>query len=226
MTLKGLSAEISASRDQEDTWCDLAKAETLAALVVATKPQLICELGVWRGASLIPQLLALKHNGVGHALAIDAWSPEASVAGQEDVHVAWWGQKIGSGGHDRAYRTFLGRLAKNGVAKLCTVLRQRTDEAPVPLTIDILHHDANHGPQAVLDVERWASAVRVGGYLVIDDLDWPGPAAPAATTRHVARARERALELGFVELYALGTGCVMQRVRMLSQASLEAWEHW
>jgi predicted O-methyltransferase YrrM len=217
MSLLALAAQIRAARDGEDTWCNLAKAETLAALVVATRPQLICELGVWRGASLLPQLLALKHNGVGHALAVDAWSTEASVAGQEAVHVAWWGQQVGPGGHDRAFKTFLARLEKHGVAKLCTVLRQSTDQAPVPITIDILHHDANHGPQAVLDVERWAPAVRVGGYLVIDDLDWPGPAAPAATPRHVARARERALELGFAELYALGTGCVMQRVRAISR---------
>jgi hypothetical protein len=68
-----------------------------------------------------------------------------------------------------------------------------------------LHHDANHGPQVVDDIERWTPSIRVGGVLVFDDLDWAGG--------HVVRARDRALELGFVELYPLGTGCVMQRVR-------------
>jgi predicted O-methyltransferase YrrM len=70
--------------------------------------------------------------------------------------------------------------------------------------IDILHHDANHGPQVVADVERWIPSIRVGGLLIIDDLDWSGG--------HVIRARDRAIASGFAELYALGTGCVMQRV--------------
>jgi hypothetical protein len=85
------------------------------------------------------------------------------------------------------------------------VRKQRTDEADVPPSIDLLHHDANHGPQAVADVERWTPAIRVGGIFVLDDLDWAGG--------HVVRARDRALELGFVELYPIGTGCVMQRIR-------------
>ena len=52
--------------------------------------------------------------------------------------------------------------------------------------------------------ERW-TAVRVGGILVIDDLNWPGG--------HVVRARDLVLEMGFIELYKIGTGCVMQRIR-------------
>jgi len=86
------------------------------------------------------------------------------------------------------------------------VRHQRADQSEVPLVIDILHHDANHGPQVVADVERWAPAVRVGGLLILNDLDWPGG--------HVRRARDRAVELGFIEQYPLGTGCVMLRARL------------
>jgi predicted O-methyltransferase YrrM len=113
---------------------------------------------------------------------------------------------MGEEGHEGAFETFLARLRKYDIpSERCAVRRQRTDEAEVPALIDLLHHDANHGPQVVDDIERWTPAIRVGGVLVLDDLDWAGG--------HVVRARDRALELGFVELYTLGTGCVMQRVR-------------
>ena len=110
-------------------------------------------------------------------------------------------------GHETAFQAFVGRLKKHEIGKACcSVKRQRSDEADVPPSIDLLHHDANHGPQALADIERWAPAVRVGGILVIDDLHWQGG--------YVGKAREKAIELGFVELYRLGTGCVMQRVSL------------
>jgi len=186
-------------------WCSVEKATTLAAIIMALRPKTVVELGVWMGGSAIPMAIALRQLGVGQLVAVDAWAAEVSVAGQEPVHAKWWGETIGTSGHVEAYEAFIKRLKEHDItADRCRVLRQRTDEADVPPSIDVLHHDANHGPQAVIDIERWTPAIRVGGVLVIDDLDWTGG--------HVARARDRATELGFVELYALGTGCVMQRV--------------
>ena len=187
-------------------WCSLEKATTLAAIVLALRPKVVVELGVWMGGSAIPMAIALRQLGAGQLVAIDAWSADASVSGQEEpAHRTWWGETMGERGHTLAFQMFLSRLKNHHIsAERCLVRRQRTDEAAVPASIDILHHDANHGPQIVTDIERWTPSIRVGGLLVIDDLDWAGG--------HVARARDRALELGFAELYPLGTGCVMQRV--------------
>lgn len=188
-----------------DSWCSRNKALTLAAIIVALRPRVVVELGVWMGGSAIPMALALRAVGSGQLIAVDAWSVEASVAGQEaEIHRTWW-TNVGADGHLRALEMFLSRLRELAIPpEHCTVRRQRTDEASVPLSIDLLHHDANHGPQVIDDIERWAPAIRVGGLLVLDDLDWAGG--------HVLQARDRALELGFVELYPLGTGCVLQCV--------------
>lgn len=202
-----LRREIEDAAPQGGDWCSPDKAVQLAALVLELRPQLVVELGVWMGGSAVPMALALRHLGVGQLLAIDAWSTEASVAGQEGVNAAWW-QSVGDEGHERARQMFLARLKKHQISPdRCTVQRQRSDEAVVPRVIDILHHDANHGPQVVDDVERWAPAVRVGGLLILNDLDWPGG--------HVRRARDRALELGFVEQYPLGAGIVLLRCNSL-----------
>jgi len=205
--IKNLVAEIEASQLSDVGWCSLEKAATLASIILGLRPKVVVELGVWMGGSAIPMAIALRALGEGQLIAVDAWSAGASVAGQEDPsHLTWWGETMGERGHMNAFEMFHRRLRAHGITpERCVVRRQCSDEAEVPLVIDVLHHDANHGPQAVVDIERWAPAVRVGGLLVIDDLDWAGG--------HVARARDRAQDLGFVELYLLGTGCVMQRIR-------------
>jgi len=206
--MKQLLNEIEAAMQDDAGWCSFEKAATLAAIMVVFRPKVVVELGVWKGGSALPIAITLRQLGVGQLIAVDAWSPDASVSGQEAIHSKWWGETMGLDGHEQAHGIFLKRLAAHGItSESCSVRRQRTDEAEVPTVIDVLHHDANHGPQVVLDIERWAPSIRVGGLLIMDDLDWPGG--------HVVRARDRALELGFVELYPLGTGCVMQRVDLL-----------
>lgn len=208
LSLKRFVTELeSAMRADGVGWCSLDKATTLASMVWGLRPSVVVELGVWMGGSALPLAIALRELGAGQLVVVDAWAAEVSVEGQDEPkHLKWWGETMGESGHDRAYNVFVKRLKKHGItSERCQVLIQRTAEAEVPPLIDILHHDANHGPQAVDDIERWTPAIRVGGLLVIDDLDWAGG--------HVMRARDRALELGFIELYPLGTGCVMQRVR-------------
>ena len=200
-----LRREIEEAAPEGGDWCSPDKAIQLASLVIALRPQIVVELGVWMGGSAIPIAIALRHLGVGQLVAIDAWSTEASVAGQEGVNAAWW-QSVGDKGHKRARKTFMARLEKHRIMpERCAVVHRWSDEAAVPRAIDILHHDANHGPQVVADIERWAPAVRVGGLLILNDLGWPGG--------HVRRARDHAIALGFVEQYPLGAGIVMQRCR-------------
>lgn len=209
--LAKLAEEVAATLPSGGDWCSLHKAQTLAALVLGLRPRTCVEVGVWTGGSLIPVLLALRALGrveqevhgcvvKRRALAIDAWSAEASCVDQSSADQVWWGRVD----HEAALQTFLTRLSDLELSYLCDVVRASSDRAPVPARIDLLHLDGNHGAQAVRDVERFGSAVAVGGVLVLDDLDWSGG--------HVAWARDRALELGFESRYPLGTGVVLQRV--------------
>ena len=198
-----LRREIEEALPEGGDWCSPDKAIQLAALVTDLRPQLVVELGVWMGGSAIPMAIALRHLGIGQLLAVDAWSTEASVAGQEGDNAVWW-RSVGPAGHEAARQTFMARLQKHRIlSEYCVVQHQTSEEAIVPPVIDILHLDGNHGPQVVGDIERWGAAVRVGGLLILNDLNWTGG--------HVRRARDRALEMGFVEQYPLGTGVVMRR---------------
>lgn len=198
-----LRREIEEAAPEGGDWCGADRAVQLAALVLELRPCRVVELGVWMGGSAIPMAIALRHLGSGQLTAVDAWSAESSAAGQEGENAAWW-RSAGDRGHDRARLAFLARLRRHGIGPdRCEVVRLRSDRAVVPPAIDLLHCDANHGPQVVADVDRWAPAVRAGGLLILHDLDWPGG--------HVRRARERAIDLGFADLRPLGTGVVMRR---------------
>lgn len=192
-------------------WCDLEKAQTLAAIVIAQRPLICCEIGVWMGGSLLPVLLALDalraleasgpDRPTRRAIAIDPWSPGASVIGQADVDASWWGKAD----HEAAFRAFGRRLDKHGVRDLCHVARCASDDVAVPPRIDLLHIDGNHAEQAIRDVERFCPSVPIGGTLVMDDLAWTGG--------HVRRARDLAAQMGFQEQYPLCGGLVLRRTR-------------
>lgn len=190
-------------------WTSLEKAQALAAIVIALRPTRIMEIGVWEGDSLLPQLLALRTIGSGAAIAVDPWQADASVVGQVGADAAWWGNTAGQSAHEAAYAKFLVRLVRHELADICHVIRAPSDEVSVEEVgvLDLLHVDGNHAEQAVRDVDRFARVVRPGGILVMDDLGWTGG--------HVRAAYDLAVSLGFVELYPLGSGCVLQRTASL-----------
>lgn len=199
MTMRELLEQIERVLPDGGEWCTVKKASVLAALVVGLRPMLVVEIGVWRGGSAIPIALALRHNGSGRLLAIDPWSADASLAGQEGANAAWWS----SVSHEESYRVFMRRIAELELGGFVHVHRVRSDDSEVPGLIDILHVDGNHSEQAIRDVERFAPSVRMGGIVIMDDIAWAGGSVGMAT--------ERLTEMGFVWIYELDTGAVFQR---------------
>lgn len=205
--MRGAFDAIAKARDAEDEWCSVEKAESLGALCMALRPACVVEIGVWRGASALPILIALQRNppaartGLqGMLIAIDPWSKEASAAGEAAENASWWKDVD----HARAFYDFTRRMEAAGVRHLCQVIQAPSDRVTPPDAIDLLHVDGNHSDQAVRDVERFASHVVPGGILVMDDLSWSGG--------HVERAYDRARSLGFRELYRIGQCAILQRM--------------
>jgi len=209
MNTMHLMSDVTRYLAEGGDWCDLEKAHALAAIVVGLRPRVICEIGVWMGGSLVPMAFALRlvrdteiaagRAGDHKIVAIDPWAASESCVGQDGANADWWAQVD----HEAAMQAFLGRLERHRLSHLVDVQRSTSDAAEVPAEIDVLHVDGNHAEQARRDVARFAPSVRPGGILVLDDLSWAGD--------HVLRARDLAAELGFRDLYPLGTGIVMQR---------------
>ena len=191
-----------------DGWATVEVAHTLAAIALAIRPNVCIEIGVFGGRSLIPVAMALKQNGSGVIHGIDPWSAGESVKGQSGKDKEWWSsQKM----HQDVYERFIANVHKLGVHNHVEIHRVTSDEYPADRgSIDLLTIDGNHGPQALVDIKRFTPHVSVGGFVYLDDLHWDG--------EHVSAGLDWMTERGFVKLYELGTGAILQRV-LLNTAS-------
>jgi len=200
--MKELYAQISDWMDANpDGWCSKEKAMALVGCILAIRPTTVLEVGIWSGKSFIPMAMALRHLKIkGCIIGIDPWKAEASVEGIEGEHKKWWSEVD----HERIFKQFTESLVTTQVAPWTKVFRCRSDEWPIPgdLLIDLAHIDGGHGDfAAVYDVTHLAARVRIGGLLWWDDLTWSTKASSMQPT------------LGFVELFRLDTGAMLQRIK-------------
>lgn len=182
-------------------WCTVPKAQALAAVVLAQRPSIAVEIGVFGGRSLIPVAMAMQEVGCGIIYGIDPWDAKASEEGQVGENAKWWGKLIN---HDFIYNTFMADVTRLGVSDFCHIVRKRSDDVTPPENMGFLHLDGNHGPQALNDAQRFAPNVKRGGYCFMDDIGWVGG--------HVSKACNYIQSIGFVELYRMDTGAMYQRL--------------
>ncbi len=183
-------------------WCDPEKSAVLASLIVAYRPALSVEIGIYGGSSFIPMALAHKAIGSGMILGIEPWDKKAAIEAQTtNEDRAWWdGQDL-----EGLCSKFMSTLHELGLDNVTKIIRRKSDDVDVPPQISLLHIDGAHSDQAVRDTVRYAQQVVIGGFVVLDDLDWFGGG--------VKRAELRLQQMGFKRLYPLGTGAVFQRCR-------------
>mmetsp|Transcript_12656 Transcript_12656/g.53399 ORF Transcript_12656/g.53399 Transcript_12656/m.53399 type:complete len:323 (+) Transcript_12656:174-1142(+) len=165
-------------------------------LVHEVSPDLIVEVGVWRGLSLTHLAASLKEvTGGGAVLAVDTWlgAPE------------FWNRRFTNGAHDPArdlrlkhgypqvYYDFLSNVVNNDIQEFVVPL-------PVPSRVaaslvktnnlrpQIIHIDAAHEYDDVVeDIALWFPILEDGGLLLGDDFSqsWPGVVKAACEFAHV-----------------------------------------
>ena len=200
--MKALLAQIESELnhpDHQDGWCSVEKANALASTIMAIRANLIVEVGIWSGKSLIPMALTLKKLGKGKLIGIDPWKNEDSVKDLTGEDKEWWGKVD----HNRVFNVCQKWIASTQVETYVEIHRCRNDEFAIEKTglIDLLHIDGGHGETAsVYDVTHYGSRVRRGGFLFMDDIGWAVKATSLIT------------QYGFVEVYQMDTGKMFQRI--------------
>lgn len=173
------------------------------ASVLTLRPEVVVEIGVWKGHSVIPFGLACREVGKGIVYAIDPWKASASADGQKGENFEWW-SKVD---HNAIYKVFIQNVNHWGLHGTINIRREKSDDVSPPDKIDILHVDGNHSEQAIRDVDRFARNVRIGGLCYMDDIDWDGP------TGGVSIACRNLQGMGFLKLYDLEKGAMFQRTK-------------
>lgn len=183
--------QIEQSHSKTSGWCSLTKAQTLASIVIATRPKISVEVGVWFGKSAIPIAVAHKHIAHGTLIAVDPWMASCSVIGQTNpADVEWWNHQDA---HDQAFNSFKSSVANYDLGNVVQIHRMDSSEFEPPDGIGLFHCDGNHGEKAVSDVERYCPKISIGGFAVLDDLGW--------STGSVKKAVDKIKSMGFKELY-------------------------
>jgi len=182
-------------------WCVPEKAVTLAALVLAIRPEVSLEIGVYGGSSLFGMALAHKAIQKGIVVGIDPWNVAVAVREQTtEADRKWWGGL----NMTKIHGDFLKLISDHQLDKFTKIIRNESRYVEPPNSIGLLHVDGSHADTAISDMVRFAPKVCVGGFVVTDDSGWTGGG--------VSRGEQRLTSLGFVKRYALGTGAVFQRI--------------
>lgn len=156
-------------------WCSSEKAKSMMDLIYEVKPEICVEVGVFAGSSIYPTASALKFLQKGQVYAIDPWETHFCLDGYEEdnPHYLWWKQVD----LNWIYLNFLKLLNQFQLTFYCKVIRATGLQALdhfADQSIDILHIDGNHTENiAISDVEHYFPKVKKGGYIWLDDVDWP-----------------------------------------------------
>ena len=155
---------------QLEGWCSQNKASILIDLILKVKPDIIVEIGVFGGKSVVPMACALKANGKGKIFGIDPWSAQASVEGLINAeNKTWWG----SIDHDAIMRGLIRKIRQFDLVHQIELIKATSVDAPSIAGIDIVHIDGNHSEEtSYFDVCKWVPLVRSGGWVIFDDMNW------------------------------------------------------
>jgi len=156
--------------NQLEGWCSREKGSLLMDLVLKVKPEVVVEIGVWGGKSLVPMAAALQGNRMGRIYGIDPWSNIASI--EEVLHPdnkAFWGRVD----HEAVMQRLVQKIKEFGLQDHITLIQKTSEDAPLIYDIDILHIDGNHSEKTSYDdVRKWVPLVKSGGWIIFDDMSW------------------------------------------------------
>ena len=184
-----VNSMISTAIPTMDGWCTTEKALTLAGLVMAHKPKLCVEIGTYSGRSFIPIVWGLMQTKSGKAIGIDPYDSKISSEQEFPGNSEWWA-KLDHALIERKFHAFLKAYCQ---PEYYEVVKKTSDEYTPPPLIDVLHVDGGHTDVAIRDAKRYGANVRLGGFIVLDDIQWVGGS--------VLRAIDELEAMGFAEVY-------------------------
>ncbi len=157
--------------NQLEGWCSYEKAAVLIDIILKLKPEIVVEIGVYGGKSLVPMAFALEVNNKGHIYGVDPWETSESLKGVNNASSEYfWGVYVN---HMAVFQGLRTKIQQFNLDHRISLIKSSSERASPIANIDILHIDGNHSAEAsYLDVTKWAPLVKTGGLIILDDLTW------------------------------------------------------
>lgn len=149
-------------------------------LISTVRPDLVIEVGTWKGASLLKMIgLAKAHDLPTEFISVDTWLGS---------HVALWSDAtyredlMLQHGFPSMFRQFIFNMIENEVIDRVWPLPMTTTAAAAVIaamgvSADLIYVDAAHDEEDVaMDIKRYWPLLRSGGVMFGDDYseNWPG----------------------------------------------------
>ncbi len=156
--------------EQIEGWCSEKKADILIDIISKMRPEVIVEIGVWGGKSLVPMACALKANNQGIIYGIDPWDSTESIRWvMNESNLAYWSRAD----HQAVKQRLINNLAQFDLQNQVKLIQSTSEDAAPINEIDLLHIDGNHSEQtSYLDVIKWVPLMKSGGFIIFDDMSW------------------------------------------------------
>lgn len=154
-------------------WCCLEKANKFVQIIEEHKPELCVEIGVFGGASLLPQAYALSKNKKGKIYGIDPWKNDCAIEEMiSEDHKKWWGDLD----LESIYKSCLSKIKEFNLESYCELIKDKSENVYNKFSdesIDILHIDGNHSESlSYKDAVLYLPKVKKDGYIMFDDIWW------------------------------------------------------
>ena len=155
-------------------WLDPSRGHAMAELIIDTKPEVVVEIGVFGARSLIAQAFALRENNRGKIYGIDPWKVETAIEYfSDEKNNEWWRKSITL---EDIHRGAMRAIWDHRLDEWAVIIRAASQHAYqlFPNNIDIIYIDGNHSEvSSCRDVDLYVPRVKAGGYIWMDDADWP-----------------------------------------------------
>ena len=149
-------------------------------IIRGTRPGIIIDVGVWKGASTIYLANLLKQNTIpGAVIAVDTFLGSVEHADQRSVFYGLMPRRFGM---PLLYEQFMSNVVRCGAQDRIVPLASTSSSAGILLhrigiRAGLIHIDASHEYEDVLrDARIYWDILLPGGFIVGDDYnqDWPG----------------------------------------------------
>lgn len=171
--MSDLHDQVTAFVNASDGWTELSRCLEMVDLITEHKPEVVVEIGVFGGRTLIPQAMALKANGKGRIYGIDPWKLEPCLEGENEANRQWW-SKVDLEEFQRRVINHIWRLELDQWATIIRSPSQYVSDLFAQWSIDILYIDGCHSEIASSrDVILWTPKVKPEGFIHFDDCLWP-----------------------------------------------------
>ncbi len=153
--------------------------EVADVLIGKLKPELIIEIGTWKGASAVPMAKAMQQHREDCAiLCIDTWLGSA----EHWANTEWHALLRCRSGYPSLYRQFLVNMVHEGLRDVVVPLPLPSHQAAIVLTLmnvraPLIYVDGGHDYVSVAqDLDCYWPCLVPGGVLFGDDYSeaWPG----------------------------------------------------